>query len=285
MAAWVGIPEWQGMEWLRAGFSARRDGGSQAYGRDELNLGWTAEDAPEIVAANRRMFLKAVGGGTPEMPLVTVRQVHGASVVDLEGAGEDGDVLSAEPAMLMTAEGRARLEGDGLVTRTPGLWVGVITADCTPVLLVDVRQRAVGAFHAGWRGTVAGIVREGVSAMVKGYGSRLEDLRAAIGPCIAACCFEVGGEVVEQFRTAFGPHAAGLILGQEAGGATVNLQAANRAWLTESGVPAAHIVTVEGCTACARDEDGRRRFFSHRAERGVTGRMLSVAGVVLGRDS
>ena len=129
------------------------------------------------------------------MKLVSVRQVHG-NVVRVIRA-EDG----VFEGRLETAEGKAVLEGDGMVTDVPGMLLGVGTADCVPVLVVDVEKRAVGAFHAGWRGTVTGIVGEGIEAMRREYGSRSEDLRAAVGPSIGACCYAVGEEVRSQFRS------------------------------------------------------------------------------------
>ena len=96
------------------------------------------------------------------------------------------------------------LEGDGLMTDVPGVLLGVGTADCVPVLVVDVEKRVVAAFHAGWRGTVARIVERGVAMMRREYGSRVEDLVAAVGPSIGACCYTVGEEVRSEFGGQFG---------------------------------------------------------------------------------
>ncbi len=204
------------------------------------------------------------------MRLVNVRQVHG-NVVRVIRA-EDG----VFEGRLETAEGKAVLEGDGLVTDVPGVLLGVGTADCVPVLVVDVEKRAVGAFHAGWRGTVAGIVGEGVAAMRREYGSRPEDLRAAVGPSIGACCYAVGEEVRSQFRERFG-YADELF--REGAGLYVDLWEANRRQLLDAGVAAGRIEVVGECTACTREPDGRRRYFSHRAGAGRTGRMLNLIGV------
>jgi hypothetical protein len=177
------------------------------------------------------------------------------------------------------------LEGDGLVTNLAGVMLGVGTADCVPVLVVDVEKRAVGAFHAGWRGTAAGIVGEGIEAMRREYGSRPEDLRAAVGPSIGTCCYAVGEEVRSQFRARFG-YADELFrdvagLGQEGTESKlyVDLWEANLRQLLEAGVEQSRIAIVGECTACSREATGERRYFSHRAEQGVTGRMLSAVGI------
>jgi YfiH family protein len=270
LAGVLRVPGWDRFAWLVAGFSTRQGGGSTVYSNGqngEQNLGWTADDEAAIVAANRGSFAGAVAGeGTFE--LVTVRQVHGDVVqAVVRGQGE-----------LWTPDGKAALQGDGLITREPGLMLGVQTADCVPILIADTRTRAVGAFHAGWRGTVAHIVEAGVRQMAEEFGSRGEDLIAAVGPSIGPCCFEVGDEVSAEFERAF-PYGGELIAKRAVGRPHVDLWEANRRQLLFAGV-APHAITVVGeCTVCSRLEDGRRKYFSHRAEQGRTGRMLSVVGV------
>ena len=266
------VPTWQTWPWLRAGFSTRRGGRSSVYGSGEQNLGWTAEDDAEIVRCNRAAFVALAGEGRA-MQIVTLQQVHGSRVRDLD----------AEALPLMSPEGKALLTGDGLFTGTAGRLLGILTADCVPVLVVDARRRAVAAFHAGWRGTVAGIVEQGVAALQSAYKSDAETLWAAIGPSIGACCFEVGEEVRDQFRAAF-PYGDALVsrsASSAAGEARfhVNLQEANRRQLIKAGVAPETIWMSGECTACTRLPDGRPKYFSHRAERGITGRMLSVIGV------
>jgi YfiH family protein len=265
----VRVPGWEQFEWLRAGFSTRAGGGSSVYGAaGEQNLGWTAEDTSAVVAANRRCLVEAVAGGVG-FELVTVRQVHGAVVHRVErGSGA-----------LATSEGKAILQGDGLVTSEAGLMLGVQTADCVPVLMADTRTRAVGALHAGWRGTVARIVEEGVATMAREFGSKPEDLIAAVGPSIGPCCFEVGEEVQAEFERAF-PYARQLFPEVAGGKPRVDLWEANRRQLLAAGLVPEAISVVGECTVCSRTAEGRRRFFSHRAELGVTGRMLNVIGAV-----
>jgi YfiH family protein len=269
----VQIPEWKKYEWLRHGFSTRANGTSRVYGGSTLNLGWTKEDNPAAVAENRRRFVHAIDGGHARSPLVTLRQVHSATVHVVKE--EDG----ALEAKLQTAEGKAVLEGDGLMTSQPGVLLAVGTADCVPVLVVDVEKRVVAAFHAGWRGTAAQIVEHGIARMREEYRSKVENLVASIGPSIGACCYTIGEEVRQPFEERF-RYAEDLFNRQITGGMFLNLWEANRRQLLEAGVQDSRISVVGECTACTRDEAGRLRYFSHRGEHGVAGRMLNVVGVV-----
>jgi YfiH family protein len=291
----VKVAGWEEFPWLRAGFSTRQGGQTTAYSGGEIgeqNLGWTADDPADTVAANRRRFLSAVGDGR-RLELVTVRQFHSGMVRLVESGG----------GSLSTAEGKAVLRGDGLMTREKGVLLGVQTADCVPVLIADTRTRAVAAFHAGWRGTLARIVELGVGRMRMEFGSRPKDLVAAIGPSIGPCCFAVGEEVQHEFESQFSyaPELFSevfdsdpvrekyplLFLTVRAPGHSnlgpqihMDLWEANRCQLMDAGVRAKAISVVSECTACARLKNGRRKYFSHRAEHGITGRMLSVIGVV-----
>jgi polyphenol oxidase len=297
----VKIAAWEEFSWLKAGFSTRQGGSSLVYSRGEVgeqNLSWTAEDDAAIVAENRRSFLAAVCGGgrvraTQDLvELVTVRQFHSGMLRLVErGAGP-----------LSTLEGKAVLRGDGLMSSERGLMLGIQTADCVPVLIADTRTRAVAAFHAGWRGTLARIVERGVGTMRREFGSRPKDLVAAIGPAIGACCFAVGEEVRCEFESqfAYAPELFTevydsdpvrekyplLFLTARAPGHSnlgpqihLDLWEANRRQLLDAGVKAKAINVVGECSACARLKNGRRKYFSHRAEHGFTGRMLSVVGV------
>jgi polyphenol oxidase len=291
----VRVPGWERLHWLRHGFSTRAGGVSTVYrssvtqtGTDsqagsagDLNLGWTADDRAELVAENRRRFTDAVWNDNSddadagEPTLITVRQVH-AAVSRVVGADSC--------AALVSESGRALCEGDGLITVAPGLLLGIQTADCVPVLVVDAERRAVAAFHAGWRGTVGRIVEQGVARMQREFGSRAEDLMAAIGPSIGACCYMVGEEVRRAFHENF--EYAETLFRLESGTAsglfTLDLWEANRRQLLAAGIAEEAITVVGECTACAGLPDARR-YFSHRAERGFTGRMLSAIGITVQR--
>lgn len=251
--------------WLLHGFSTRGGGLSRVYGgphqAGDLNLGFTEADEGENVAANRELFLNAVTGD-PGFALVTVRQIHSAIVRTLTAAGVATDDSTAQ--------------ADGLITAEPRILLGIQTADCIPVLVADRRRLAVGAFHAGWRGTVKRIVEEGVARMRSDLGSDPQDMVAAIGPGIGQCCYCVGKEVHREFTAQFG-YAGELFRADNNGDgrkAHLDLVEANRRQLLDAGVPASAISVVGECTSCRTD-----RYFSYRAERGSTGRMLSVIGV------
>ncbi|QNI36004.1 peptidoglycan editing factor PgeF [Edaphobacter albus] len=275
----IQIPQWQNLSWLRHGFSTRSGGVSAVYGTPSLNLGWTKEDDPAKVAENRRLLVEQVGRVAkeePPMKLVTVRQVHGNVIHRVKAKDAWSDRLE-------TPEGKAVLEGDGLVTNDSGILLGAGTADCVPVLLVNAANRTVGAFHAGWRGTAARIVQHGVEVMRREFGSRPEDLLAAVGPSIGSCCYTVGEEVREKFGAEF-PYAAELFhVVQAKDGAEqlrVDLWEANRRQLMAAGVSEERITVVAECTSCAVDRSGQRKYFSHRADAGRTGRMLNMIGIV-----
>lgn len=271
------------------GFSTRLKPGSATPAKERLvpglqkndfNLGFVDGFPREAVERNRVAFIRAVDGGPkPAWALVQMKQIHSDIIHVLQSAPEHA------------------LNGDGLVTNVPGLLLAVKTADCVPVLIGDPKQRVVGAFHAGWRGTAKRIVEKGVGVMRRDFGSDPTDLRAAIGPCIRACCYEVGDEVQETFRAQFAygdelfvenfdvdpvyQKYPNLFLNARAPGHAeisrqihLDLVAANRRQLRDAGVPEKNIDVAGECTACHTPV-----LFSHRQERGNTGRMMAVIGI------
>jgi polyphenol oxidase len=260
----IQIESWQQYPWLRHAFSTRPGGVSTSYGAPSLNLGFTKEDDPAAVRENRRRFTQAIA---PNSTLVVPRQIHSAIIHTV-----------TTPDNTQTPEGKATIEADGLITTLPNILLGIGTADCVPVLVADTRQRIVAAFHAGWRGTVARIVEQGIAQLRSIHNSRPSDLIAAIGPSIGACCYTVGDEVRTQFSTAF-PYAEALFSGDPKT-PHLDLWEANRRQLLAAGLDPSKIATVAQCTACTRDPSDLRRFFSHRDENGHAGRMLNVIGVI-----
>jgi YfiH family protein len=295
----VRVEGWERYEWLRHGFSARAGGVSSVYGEGSvggtLNLGWTKEDDAANVGENRRRLMAEVTGGTSKLArLVTLRQIHSGLIRVVEA--EDG----AAEGRLEIADGRAMLRGDGMMTDVRGAMLGVQVADCVPVLVADVRSRAVAAFHAGWRGTLRRIVERGIGTMRQRYGSRPGDLIAAVGPSIGACCYSVGEEVRSEFESQFGytrelfsevydsdpvrERYPMLFLTARAPGHSnigpqihLDLWEANRRQLVDAGIPAKRITVVGECTACAR-VGAELKYFSHRGENGFAGRMMGVVG-------
>jgi hypothetical protein len=235
-----------------------RQGGISPLPESALNLGHFPGDEPENVSENRRRFLQAIG--TPEMPIITAQQTHSAEVQVIR---HPEDHLASAPRV-----------GDALVTDVPGLLLGVQSADCVPILIADMKRRAVAAVHAGWRGTRARIAEQAVATLRAEFGTRPEDCLAAIGPAAGVCCYEVGQEVTKQFRSEFA-YAESLISNHQPNGkAHLDLQTANLRQLIAAGLTGPHIFPSGLCTLCRND-----LFFSHRREhaRGV-GRLLSVIG-------
>jgi YfiH family protein len=279
----VRAPAFNRVPWLMHGFSTRTGGVSRAYApaqrAGELNLGFTDADSRENVLENRRRFLKAIGAPR-NAELVTLKQTHSSVIRHVE------------------REDAARsLRGDGLMTNEPGVLLAIQTADCIPVLLADTKKKAVAAFHAGWRGTLKRIVEEGVGRMRTEFGSRPEDLLAAVGPGIALCCYAVGEEVRSEFASQFSyaPELFRelsesdpirekyplLFLTARAPGHSnlgpqlhLDLMEANRRQLVDAGLRPESITLIGHCTRCQHN-----RYFSYRAEQGFTGRMLSVVGI------
>ena len=169
-------------------FSTRLGGVSEGQ-LSSLNLGTHRGDKPENVRENYRILGKAVGFAPEET--VFTKQVHSA-LVERVGRADCGRGLQRE----------AEHGVDGLVTDEPGVALTIFSADCTPVLLFDPVARAIGAAHAGWRGTAAGIAARAVEAMQREFGCRPENIRAAIGPCIGPCCFETDADVPAAMRAA-----------------------------------------------------------------------------------
>ncbi len=243
------------------GFTTRA-GGVSPPPYDTLNLGGKWGDEPEHVAENRRRLAEAVGG----QPFLA-RQVHG-TVIRRVRAGDD-------PAEV------ARHAADGLCTDVPGLVVGVLVADCVPVLMADLRTGACAAVHAGWRGTVAGILPAAVRTLASEFGSRPEDLRVVLGPAIGPCCFEVGLEVADAVVAAISEaRARGIVLPSPRGRADkahVDLHAANRLLLERAGVDPGAIDDVDLAAACTHHD--RQRFFSFRRDGAATGQQMGVIGL------
>jgi YfiH family protein len=267
--------------WLVYGFSTRSGGVSRPYEGGALNLGFTKHDSRSAVERNRLLLLRQLGAvsGKKPWPLVTLRQIHSDLVHCVDSPPD------------------RQLTGDGLITRTPEILLAVQTADCLPLILVDPKRRAVGVFHAGWRGTLKRIAEKGVGEMRRCFGSEPRHIKAAIGPGIHTCCYEVGPEVREKFESQFA-YAADLfrevkesdpirekypllfLSARPPGHGSVphriflDLLEANRRQLVDAGVSPKNIAASELCTACRPD-----LLFSYRAKKGVTGRMMGVAGI------
>jgi polyphenol oxidase len=283
------------LDWLVHGFSTRPGGASKLEilrdGRKVtekvLNLGFTDWDTRATVLSNRKNFLAAVGAS--KMRLVALRQIHSdiAHRVD-----------SAKSIESQGSSPEVPLQGDALFTREPGVLLAIQTADCIPILLADTKRRAIAAIHAGWRGTLHRIAEKTLGRMQMEFGTRPQDVVAALGPGIGQCCYEVGADVAKEFQAQF-PNARDWFEGpfdalasgendpnwlpwltmrppghpQPPPRVRLDLLAANRAILAGAGVLTENIATSGFCTACRTD-----LFFSYRRER-TTGRLMAVIAI------
>ena len=272
-------------KWLTHGFSTRSGGASRLvdpYARSKqpeavLNLGFSEWDERSRVEQNRRRFQKALDAEA--MALVALSQIHSDIIHVIDHAPE-------QP-----------LQGDALITATPGLLIAVQTADCIPILLADPEHRVVAAIHAGWRGTLKRIAEKTVGRMRMFFGTRPEKIISAVGPGIGRCCYEVGPEVAKEFGSQFenardwfdGPYDA-LASGEDPNplpwltmmppghqppppSVQLDLHAANRAILESAGVAAKNISVSDLCTSCRTD-----LLFSYRREK-ITGRLMAAIGI------
>lgn len=185
---------------------------------------------------------------TPE-PVITLRQVHSDRVVQAWNGMQDREQ-----------------EGDALITREVGVGVGIRTADCVPILLLDARSRSVAAVHAGWRGTAADIAKRAVESMQESFGTQPGDLYAAFGPCIRVCCYEVGKDVADRLASLFPEWGE-----EDKAQRCVDLPAANLRQLVSAGVSEERVFDCGLCTACQPEQ-----FFSYRREPDNPGRMVSA---------
>lgn len=246
----------------RLGFKnafSTRLGGVSSLPENSLSLGNFSHDERANVIENRRRFQAALGADN--WPMVTAKQIHSADVRSVKNA-EDA-LTEAQP-------------GDALTANTKQILLAIQTADCMPILIADQRTRAFAAVHAGWRGTLAGIVARTIERMQHEYGSRPEDLHAALGPAICAEVFEVGAEVLDSFRREYG-YAEELFSNLQTNGkGHINLNLANIRQLTDAGVSVNKIYDSGLCTWLRND-----LFFSYRLERGAekpVGRLMGVIG-------
>lgn len=230
------------------GFTTRLGGVSTGLLRS-LNIGMHRGDSPENVAKNHEILANALGYDVKKT--VLSHQVHS----DIVRVVTEADCLGLDHHL--------QPECDGIVTNTPGLALVVFTADCTPILLQDIVTGAVGAVHAGWRGTAMDIAGKAVQKMVDAFGCNPDNIRAAIGPNIGFCCFETDAEVPQAMVEMFGKAVEKYIrpVGRKY---YVNLKEINRYALSRAGVESIEI--SDACTAC-----DHQRFWSHRITQGQRG--------------
>src|SRR5262245_4388326 len=247
------VPQWEKYDGLLHGFMGRR-GGKSVGKYAGLNTSYRVGDDPKIVSQNVCDMKLAVG--IHDDRIVTMRQVHGDSII----AVTDRQLKEAG-------------EADGMVAAETGIYLGVLTADCVPLLFVAHKQKLAAAVHAGWRGTLAGIAQKAVQLFNNRYNVAANDLEVALGPSIGPCCYEVNDDVAGPLMKKWGKLITPSISVRD-GKSFVNLSRLNRDILRDAGVPGNQLYQIGPCTCCAADD-----FFSYRRRaRGETGRQISVVG-------
>ena len=246
------VDPWERYDGLLHGFMGRR-GGNSVGPYAGLNVSYRVGDDNQVVSQNVCDVKHLVG--IHDGKIVTMRQVHGDQIVEVK-----------DKALKETGE------ADGMVTVGTGIHLGVLTADCVPILIVAPKHKIVAAVHAGWRGTLMGIAGKMVRQFNDSFGVRADEVEAALGPSIGACCYEVKDDVTGPLREKWGRLAEENIQTRD-GKSFVELRQLNHAVLESAGVPSKQIFQIGSCTSCASDE-----FFSYRREKKETGRQVSFIG-------
>ncbi|MDI4646546.1 peptidoglycan editing factor PgeF [Cohnella hashimotonis] len=254
------LAPWSQFEGLTAGFSARL-GGSSLPPRDGLNTALHVDDDEQTVIANRRAIAEALGW--PFEAWTCAEQVHGSRVVRVTDAERGLGKLSRKSAIQ---------DADALITDEPDILLVMYFADCVPLYFYDPVHGALGLAHAGWKGTVADVAAETIRAMRDAFGTQPSDLHAAIGPSIGACCYEVDDIVMNRVRGIV-PDDERFHVPSSEGKSRLNLKEINKHLMIKAGILPSRIEMSGWCTSCSTD-----LFFSHRKERGQTGRMMSWLG-------
>lgn len=224
-----------------------RQGGLSPEPWASLNVGGLIGDDPERVYENRVLSFQALGRDPDSV--YDVWQVHGAEVIC---------------TWRNRPKGAAHIKADAILTDRPEITLFMRFADCVPVVLFDPRCQVIGLVHAGWQGTVKGVVQAALRQMEREYGTRMSDLLACIGPSIGVDHYEIGPEVAHQVQEAFNAQANAL-LPQNNGSIYFDLWQANRLILESRGVDQVEVAGI--CTACHPED-----WYSHRGEKGKTGR-------------
>jgi len=242
-------------------FTTRQGGGSKGP-FESLNLGFHTDDLYQRVLHNRKKLFSALGWKLESV--VTPIQVHGKRVTKVnkkhKGRGAY-DLESALPA------------ADGLITNEKGILLMINVADCFPVFLYDPANQALGLIHAGWQGTAKGVIGKGIEAMMTSFGSQPKTLKAGVGPGINKCCYQVGKDLLKKFGNQIMIGNSGKQSG-ERGDSYLDLKRIIFSQLIECGLKENNVEVAAECTCCNSE-----LFFSHRRDKGKTGRMAALIGL------
>ena len=255
-------PVFEEMPEIVHGFSTRLGGVSEGI-YSSMNLSFTRGDKDEAVKENYRRIAAAIGFEMES--IVTSDQTHTANVRRITEEDRGNGITKPRPYK----------DVDGMITNVPGIVLATFYADCVPLYFVDPVHKAIGLSHSGWRGTVAKIGKVTVEKMREEYGTKPEEIYAAVGPSICQDCYEVSEDVAEEFRHAFCPkYWDALFYKKENGKYQLNLWEANRIVFLEAGIPEDHISMPNLCTCCNPEF-----LFSHRASKGKRGNLGAFLGI------
>jgi YfiH family protein len=249
---WLKVPQWEQRQGPLHGFLGRR-GGKSIGPYTGLNLSFRVGDDPQAVKDNICDMKRVVG--MHDLRIVTMKQVHGDQIIDVQ----DGQLKEAG-------------EADGMATEANGVFLGVLTADCVPILFSIPGSKLVAVVHAGWRGTLVGIAAKMVRHLNVHYGVSAPSIEVALGPAIGPCCYEIREDVSAPLIEKWGSLAEESLERRD-GKTFLDARELNSLLLEDAGVPPAQIFVIGSCTSCTASD-----FFSYRREKKETGRQMSFIG-------
>lgn len=255
------IEEFEKTGLVKHGFSTRIGGTSEGI-FSGLNLGLKTKDDREHVLSNIEKFCKTID--VDYKSLVLGDQVHSDGIRKADKKDKGKGIVNEKDYRGI----------DGLITKDKGVPLMTFHADCVPLLFLDPINKGVAASHAGWQGTMLKIGQKTVKKMMEEFGSKPEDILVGIGPSIGKCCYEISEDVVERFNINF-TETSNIVFPMGGGKYMLDLWEANRIALKEIGVIDRNIISSRLCTAC-----DTHLFYSHRREKGLTGRMASVIELI-----
>lgn len=259
----IKIDEFEKLGYIKHAYSTKIGGISSGEKYAGLNLGFSTEDSSENIRKNYQLFCNAIDINIED--LVLSSQIHEDAIYKAscndrgKGIVVDSDIKGI----------------DGLITNEKNTALTLFSADCILVMVVDKEKKAIGACHAGWKGTVKAITKKLIERMQEEYGTRPENVIACICPGIGPCCFEVKNDVLIEFEKVFGRDNDIILYAKEDGKANINLWNANRRLLSMAGVKDENIHVIDMCTCC--DDE---KFYSYRRDGKMTGRMAAVIELI-----
>jgi len=251
------IPQFSNTGIVKHCFTTRQGGVSKGI-YASLNTSPYKDEPMEVTNKNLDIICSAIG--VDYRKLIMSKQVHGNNVL----------VVDEKFLKTKSSDEKPNVGYDALITNLPNIPLMTFYADCVPIFLLDPINKAIGLVHSGWRGTALHILEKTIEKMKRLYNTKSEELLAAIGPSIERDCFEVGEDTVEIFKKSFSCHEH-IIYKNSRGKYIIDLWAANRRMLIESGVPIDNITESQMCTKCNKE-----LFFSHRRDKGKNGSMSAI---------